>query len=60
MLRNNIVNFKKIVLNVHREALTLSNDLRRLAAFFREPPTKFGDEGDDGKGQWLLPLGSIQ
>ena len=50
VLRNNLVNFKKIVLNVHREALTLSNDLRRLAAFFREPPTKFGDEGDDGKG----------
>ena len=37
-IRNNVVNYKKVLLGVYRNGVTLSHDLRRLAAFFREPP----------------------
>jgi hypothetical protein len=39
--RENLVNYKKVLLGLYQSAVTLSHDLRQLATFFREPPAEY-------------------
>ena len=43
VLRDNLVNYKKVLLGIFRDAGVIHRDLRRLATFFREPPTSCED-----------------
>ena len=49
VVRANLVNYKKVLLGIYRSSVTLSHDLRRLAAFFREPPAEFADDDDSSE-----------
>ena len=48
VVRDNLVNYKKVLLGIYRSSVCLSHDLRRLVTFFRAPPSTFAD-GETGE-----------
>ena len=50
--RDNLVNYKKVLLGIYQNSVVLSHDLRRLATFYREPPADYAKRNacDGGRG----------
>ena len=55
VLRDNLVNYKKVLLGIYRNNVALVHDLRRLATFFREPPAAMAEKGESEPGEETVP-----
>ena len=55
VLRDNLVNYKKVLLGIYRNNVALVHDLRRLATFFREPPAAMAEKGESEPGEEAVP-----